>query len=599
MNSSSDWYNNRILIIDDNPSIHDDIRKILTSAAAQNVTLEQEKAAVLGELAEVREVTLFKIDSALQGNEGLELVQQAVASGQPYALVFVDMRMPPGWDGITTLAQLWKIDPNLQGVICTAYSDYSWEEIVQKIGKSANMVILKKPFDNIEVLQLAHALAEKWRLNHEVNVKLTDLDRLVQQRTAELETANAQLKREIADRMAMENALRQAQKMEAIGQLAAGVAHDFNNILTVIEGHASLLIDSPKTTDAHESLHEIRNSADRAASLVRQLLAFSRKQMIRPTALDLGQVVKRLGDMLRRVLGEQIILRIHTAEKLPAVEADLRMMEQVVINLALNARDAMPSGGAMLISTTVEEITADSARLNPEGRPGHFVSLTVADTGCGIAPEIVSHIFEPFFTTKQTGKGTGLGLASAYGIVKQHGGWIEVQSELNRGTTFRVLLPITTNSLPVEPAVSDPIKGGNETVLVVEDEPSVRRLATDILKRYGYRVFEAESGRQALDLFQKHVDDIQVLLTDMVMPGGISGQELADRLRQENASLKVIYMTGYSPSIAGSGTKSFEEINLLTKPYSGSILLRAVRNCLDKPATPKPRAATQSDAGSE
>jgi two-component system, NtrC family, sensor kinase len=589
MKPSPDAYNNRILIIDDNPSIHDDIRKILASAAATNPNLDQVKAAVLGDLVPAREVNLFKVDSALQGEQGLEMVRHATESGQPYAMVFVDMRMPPGWDGLTTLAQIWNIDSNLQGVICTAYSDYSWEEIVQKIGISANMVILKKPFDNIEVLQLAHALAEKWRLNYEVSVKLADLDRLVQQRTAELEQTNIQLKREIADREAMEQALRQAQKMEAIGQLAAGVAHDFNNILTVIEGHVSLLIDSPQMTDTSKSLLEIRNSADRATSLVRQLLAFSRKQMIRPTSLDLGQV-SRLGDMLRPVLGEQIQLQIRTTNQLPFVAADLRMMEQVVINLALNARDAMAKGGEMTITTTINEVSPELARLNPEGRPGQFVCLSVADTGCGIAPENVSHVFEPFFTTKPIGKGTGLGLASAYGIVKQHGGWIEVQSELNRGTTFAVFLPVTAEaqSQAAQAGAAEIIQGGDETILVVEDEPSVRQLVLDILNRAGYRVFDAENGSKAVELFQKHAGQIQLLLTDMIMPGGMSGQELAERLQQQKPALRVIYMTGYCPSVAGSGLKSVDQINLIAKPYSGPTLLRTVRNCLDNPPVRKP-----------
>lgn len=581
--------NNRILIIDDNPSIHDDIRKILTSAESQNLSLEEAKAAVLGETSPSSEGTAFLIDSALQGEEGLALVKQAVQFGWPYALAFVDMRMPPGWDGITTITHLWKSDPNLQVIICTAYSDYSWEEIVGQIGKSSNLVILKKPFDNIEVLQLAHALAEKWRLNDHVNVRLADLDRLVRQRTAELERANEQLKLEIAERSLVEQVLRQAQKMEAVGQLAAGVAHDFNNILTVIQGHISLLLESPHSSGAPESVREIRDSAERAASLVRQLLTFSRKQVIQPLPLDLGEAIANLGAVLRRVLGEPIALQVQCAGPLPLIEADLRMVEQAVINLAVNARDAMPYGGALTIAAAEATLTPETARHNPEARPGHFICLTVTDTGCGIAPDVLPRVFEPFFTTKDTGKGTGLGLASAYGIVKQHAGWIEVQSQINKGTVFRLFFPVCAEDrlVQVSPPVGEPVRGQGETILVVEDEPAVRRLAAKVLKRYGYRVYEAESGVEALKEFPKFADEVDLLLTDMVMPGGISGRELAQRLQKESPSLKTVFMTGYSQSITGIGTKTEDNFILLPKPFSGPDLLRIVHQCLHaaKPAT--------------
>jgi len=336
-----------------NPSIHDDIRKILASAQTRHPGLERAKAAVLGESLNLPQGISFVVHSALQGAQGLEMVQRALKAGQPYALAFVDMRMPPGWDGVTTLTELWKTDPNLQVIICTAYSDYSWDEIVHRIGRSANMVIPKKPFDNIEVFQLTHALAEKWRLNDQLQARLADLDQLVRQRTAELEDANAQLRREITERAAVEQALRQAQKIEAICQLAAGVAHDFNNILTVIEGHVSLLVESIHTPDAEESIREIRDSANRAASLVRQLLAFSRKQVIQPSPLDLGHVMTSVGTVLSRVLGEHITLQIHPASGLPPIEAGLRMIEQIIINLAINARDAIPNGGSLFALMTL------------------------------------------------------------------------------------------------------------------------------------------------------------------------------------------------------------------------------------------------------
>ena len=578
--------NHRILIIDDNPAIHDDIRKILTSAEARNASLELAKAAVLGETYSAPEGASFVIDSATQGDAGLEMVRRSLESRRPYALAFVDMRMPPGWDGMTTLAHLWKLDPDLQVVICTAYSDYPWEEIVGKIGKSANMVILKKPFDNIEVLQLAHALTEKWRLNEQVRAKLTDLDRLVRQRTSDLEDANEQLRQEIAERALMEDALRQAQKMEAVGQLAAGVAHDFNNILTVVLGHVTLLSDSTDLEEIRSSVNEIRESAERATSLVRQLLAFSRKQVLQPLPLDFGEVISNLGEVLRRVLGEHITidLLVQPRGQLPLVNADLRLIEQVIINLAVNARDAMPQGGPLIISAQEMEIGLDAVQHNPEAHTGGHLCVRVADRGQGIAPDVLPHIFEPFFTTKEPGKGTGLGLASVYGIVKQHAGWIEVESEVGQGTIFRLYFPICPSERMgrVEEVALGPVSGGSESILVVEDEPAVRKLAVDVLRRYGYLVREAESSMQAIRLFQPQIQQIDLLLTDMVMPGGIPCTELAAQLQAERPGLEVIYMTGYSRSFAGTDIGFSAERNLLAKPFSGQELLRMVRRCLDR-----------------
>ncbi|MBI2949111.1 MAG: response regulator [Verrucomicrobia bacterium] len=586
MNSPPEKTNHRILIIDDNPAIHDDIRKILTSAEARNPALESAKAAVLGETSPAPEGASFRIDSAAQGDEGLEKVRQAVESGRPYALAFVDMRMPPGWDGMTTLSHLWKVDPDLQIVICTAYSDYPWEEIVGKIGKSANMVILKKPFDNIEVLQLAHALTEKWRLNEEVRARLADLDHLVRQRTAALETANEQLRHEIEERSLMEEALRQAHKMEAVGQLAAGVAHDFNNILTVILGHVSLISETSGIEEIRSSVLEIRESAERATSLVRQLLAFSRKQVLQPLPLDFGEVLTNLGEVLRRVLGEHITidLQVQPRGHLPLVNADLRLMEQAIINLAVNARDAMPLGGSLVISAREVEIDVGAVQQNPEAHTGRHICVRVLDTGGGIPAEVLPHIFEPFFTTKDPGKGTGLGLASVYGIVKQHSGWIEVQSELGRGTTFRLFFPVCAPESKDESTSSEtsPVAGGNETILVVEDEPSVRRLAVDVLRRYGYQVCEAESSLQAIDLFKQRIQEIDLLLTDMVMPGGVPGTELASSLQEEKPNLKVIYMTGYSRNFAGTDFVPSGDRVLMAKPFSGQELLRMVRRILDR-----------------
>jgi signal transduction histidine kinase len=574
---------NRILIIDDNVSIQADFRKILGQDPDQNTALKRTKALLFGESIAAAPHSGFVIDSAFQGQEGLAMVKQAAAEGNPYALAFVDVRMPPGWDGVETISHLWKCCPDIQVVICTAYSDYSWEEMIHKLGHSPNLVVLKKPFDNIEVLQLAHALTEKWQLNRKVQSHLDDLDTLVRQRTSELETANAHLKQEIAKQMKLESQLRHSQKMEAVGQLAAGVAHDFNNILTVIHGNASLLQDQLRQDPAcAESLNDITIAAERAARLVRQLLAFSRKQVLKPEVLNLGQVVDNLEEMLKRLLGDHITFEVKAAPDLPPVQADLSMMEQVILNLSVNARDAMPKGGKLTIGIDAVTITNDDVQKNSEIRPGQHVCLSVSDTGCGIAPELLPRIFDPFFTTKEIGKGTGLGLATVYGIVKQHNGWVDVQSAANKGTTFRIFLPACTeNSRPEDPSQTPKTtaKKGTECVLVVEDEDRVRTLTVAVLRKNGYRVLEAASGKGALDVFQGHSSEIDLLFTDVMMPGNLLGDELAVRLRATKPSLAVLLTSGYTPEV--TKTEFRGNGNFLTKPFTPTQMLATVRQCLD------------------
>jgi signal transduction histidine kinase len=514
----------------------------------------------------------------------LELARRAAAAGNPYALAFVDVRMPPGWDGVETISHLWKCCPDLQIVICTAYSDYSWEEMTRKLGHSPNLVVLKKPFDNIEVLQLAHALTEKWRLNRRVQSQLNDLDALVHQQTSELEIANAQLKQEIANQKELESQLRHSQKMEAVGQLAAGIAHDFNNILTVIHGNASLLQEQLKQyPSCAESLDDISLAASRAARLVRQLLAFSRKQVLKPEVINLGRVVGNLDDMMKRLLGDHITLEVKVAPDLPAVQADLNMMEQIIMNLSVNARDAMPRGGKLSIGIDIVAITSDDAHKNAEILPGRYVRLSVSDTGCGITAEHLPRIFDPFFTTKEVGKGTGLGLAMVYGIVKQHHGRVDVQSAVNQGTTFRIFLPVCAEN-PRPEAPPQPPKTvsnkGTECVLVVEDEERVRTLTVAALRKNGYRVLEAASGKDALEVFQNHSSEIDLIFTDVMMPGNLLGDELATRLRAIKPSLAVLFASGYTPE---AGQIEFRDAgNFLAKPFTPAQLLASVRQCLDK-----------------
>lgn len=335
--------------------------------------------------------------------------------------------------------------------------------------------------------------------------------------------------RDITEQRQLEEQLRQSQKMEAIGQLAGGIAHDFNNILAAIMMQAELTGMAEDVSDeVRDDLRQIRASAERAASLTRQLLLFSRKQVMQPHQLDLNEVVTSIAKMLQRIIGEDVLLHYDLCPRPLLTRADAGMLDQVLMNLAVNARDAMPGGGQLFIETSEKIFTAAEAATIADAIAGRHVCLRVTDTGSGMPPEVLSRVFEPFFTTKEAGRGTGLGLATVFGIVKQHAGVLIVESEVGKGTTFRIFLgaedaavkTVTQESMKPHPA------GGTETILLVEDEPSVRMLTRTVLERAGYRVVEAAHGLDALKAWQEHQGRIQLLFTDLVMPAGMSGREL-------------------------------------------------------------------------
>ena len=707
----------RLLVIDDNPRIHEDIRKILCPAAAPT-DLAEDEAALFGEAVPVSQLSQFEIDSAYQGQEGLAFVEKALAEGKPYSMAFVDVRMPPGWDGVETIQNIWQRYPELQVVICTAYSDHSWDDIIRKLGKSDSLVILKKPFDNVEVLQLAHALTKKWVVTRQARCRLDELETVVQRRTEELTRANHLLQAEVdrraqvevalrgseerfhksfettsvalailradtlaltdvnesflvltghrrehalgrtpfelelptdaqafrellqkiaggepvqnvqktlrradqqlrdvllsivpltlgndpcylaalldvTDQRRLEVQLRQSQKMEAIGQLAAGVAHDFNNLLTIILGHTSIQL-SKATLDREvgKSLEQVKLASERAAGLTRQLLAFSRKQVIERKPLNVGDSVSRMRQMLGRLLGETITLECECSPHLPLVLADESNLEQILLNLTVNARDAMPSGGKVRVSVQAVELSAADAVRQPNARAGHFIRLAAQDTGTGMDAATLSRIFEPFFTTKPVGKGTGLGLSTVFGIVEQHDGWIEIASTVGVGTTFNVFLPVTKETVAAVPDIlgttPEPQVAKRQTILVVEDEASVRLYVCDALKSDGYQVLDAACAEDALALWEEKGAGVDLLLTDMVMPG-LNGKLLARRLRHSKKDLKLVYMTGYSPDTHATEHWTREKPLLLQKPFDRNQLSAAIHRVVN---------ATASDAAS-
>ncbi|MDB6108254.1 MAG: Blue-light-activated protein [Pedosphaera sp.] len=397
---------------------------------------------------------------------------------------------------------------------------------------------------------------------------------------------------DITEMLNLEAQFRHSQKLESVGQLAAGVAHDFNNILTVIQGYADFLRarcdGDPGMT---RPLHQISEAARRAAGLTRQLLMFSRKQIIQTKVIDLNAVLRNLSNMLSRLLGEDIAVVNEYAADLPAIEADSGMMEQVIMNLSVNARDAMPKGGQLLIVTSWVEMDDAFVRLHPEARIGRAVQLSITDTGCGMSREIVGRIFEPFFSTKEVGKGTGLGLPTVYGIVSQHQGWIEVKSEVGTGTTFNIFLPAVARLVEPAPEASStgqPIaKGRNETILLVEDEPVLREWVKQVLEDNAYRVVEAGTGVEALKVWDEQNGKVDLVVTDMVMPEGMTGRDLALQLRSRTPGLRIIYTSGYSAEV-GSRDAELPGIPFLPKPYGAPQLTQLVRECLDGKLAERP-----------
>jgi PAS domain S-box-containing protein len=391
--------------------------------------------------------------------------------------------------------------------------------------------------------------------------------------------------RDITERKRLEDQLRQAQKMEAIGQLAGGVAHDFNNLMTVIEGYCGLLLEEHAgQTGKLDGLKHIAQAARRASDLTQQLLMFSRQKVVQMLPLDVNTALHDLEPMLTRLLGEDITVRFDMEPQLPPVEADLGMLEQVVMNLSTNARDAMPKGGTLTFRTELLARRPPPGENQPEAEAGQFVCLSVVDTGCGMDDATLKRVFEPFFTTKDVGKGTGLGLATVYGIVKQHKGWVEVTSEIGRGSSFHVFLPAaTTTALPsATPLPRRELRHGQETILVVEDEPHLREMLNLCLRTRGYQVLAASNGPEALAVWERQGPAIDLLFTDMLMPGGLTGRELADRLRADKSNLKVVISSGYSQEMSQHGAPAGKGITFLPKPYQLTTLAETVRKALDE-----------------
>ncbi|HZL79900.1 MAG TPA: response regulator [Candidatus Limnocylindrales bacterium] len=708
--------NRRILVIDDNPAIHDDFRKILSPDTIAAAALDVTATELFGQPTNaVREIH-YEIDSAYQGQDGVLLVKQALAAGRPYAMAFVDIRMPPGWDGVETTRKIWAVDPEVQIVLCTAYADYSWDEMFEKIGNSDRLVILKKPFDTVEALQLAHALTEKWWLHQQSRQKMEELERMVAERTRELQQTNQSLQTEVVEHQRAEESLRlvssaveqakesilitdakfdlpgpkiifvnpaftqmtgysaeeaigktpdilfhgphtdpillsqimqnlergeafageainyrkdgkelnleleiapirnasgkithfvaiqrditerkrleaqlfQSQKMETVGKLAGGIAHEFNSILTAIICQSELLMeDLPAGSPLAKNAVEISSAAGRAATLTRQLLAYGRRQFLQPELLDLNAVLAGMASTLGHLMGRGADVRIVPAAGLKAVKADAGQLEQVIMNIAMNAADAMPNGGKLTLETANVSFDQESVGRYPELKPGDYVMLAITDTGTGMSEKVKARVFEPFFTTKGVGQGAGLGLSTCYGIIKQSGGHISVYSELARGATFKIYLPQVEPQTKIPPQRLDlpDLPRGTETILLVEDDPAMREMAATLLSRLGYTVLAAANGIEALSLKQQRdTGHIDLLFTDVVMPH-MSGKELADRVQALYPHTRILFTSAYTENAIVHQGVLDPGVALLQKPFTPSALAHKLREVLDQPAS--------------
>jgi len=686
----------RILIIDDNPEIHQDFRTIL-QGTVDSAELDALNTQLFGGQAKATRASgVYELGFASQGQEGFELAQQARNEGKPYHLAFVDMRMPPGWDGLETIERIWQIDPDIEIVICTAYSDRSWEEIVERLGATDRLLILKKPFDTVEVAQLASALTEKLHLRRHAAMRMAEMDRLVEERTHELAATNDSLRqseeryrlladhasdviwtmdrearftyispsvsrvlgysppellsqdlsdisrngaatevmdqirqrvakrayeplgplevehvckdgsrkwcemnvnwirdeegglrsilgitRDVSARKTLEEQLRRAHRLESVGTLASGVAHNFNNILGIILGNAELArMELKDSNGVVKLLDEVVHASERAAALAQQLLAIARQRPGKKSVTAVGPLLKTVSQAMRVMLNSNIRTQVGDTAGLPSVEANHAELEQALMNICLNARDAMPKGGTISIAGRLLDLPSEASGTNPQATPGPYLCIAIRDTGIGMDTDVVSSIFDPFFTTKGPDKGIGLGLATTNATIVNHGGWIDVESEVGKGSTFRVYLPAVcgTEHRPGRPAAAAPTRG-HETILVVDDEQGILDMAERSLTALGYTVLTATDGREAVAIYEQQRGQIDLVLLDYMMPE-MDGEDTFHEIRRIDPTAKVLLASGYDKEgelqpLLGAGVNGS-----IHKPYRLHQLSRVVREVL-------------------
>ncbi len=582
----------RILVIDDNRAIHEDFRKILCPPSADTTALGEAEAKLFDEPTRVRQSAVFEIDSAYQGEEGLERVRQSLQSGRPYAMAIVDVRMPPGWDGIETTQKLWEVDADLQVVICTAYSDYSWDEIIAKLGNSDRLLFLKKPFDTVEILQLANALTEKWRLIRQVRNQMADLERSVRDRTQESQVTNERLLVEIAEHRESEQRLQhvlkelrdtqqcviQQERLRALGGMASGMAHDFNNALVGILGLSELLLHHPENLDDKQKtkryVEMINTSAKDAGEIVNRLREFYRHRKGREVfgKVDLNQLVEDAISLTQPMWKTQAeaknisITLQKDLQNVPPIAGDAGELREVLTNLIFNAVEAMPRGGTIVIRTHGDDSQ---------------VTLEVSDTGTGMTDEVRQRCLEPFFTTKGA-HGTGLGLSMVYGIVQRHQGTIDIKSEVGKGSTFIIRIPRQL-AKPQSVLPAQPLKALEHLrVLVVDDEAMVRNIISEYLKIDGHAVEVADGGRDGVEKFHKGQFDLVVV--DRAMPD-MNGDQVATAIRSVDPNVPVVMLTGFGAMMRDANERPAAVDLIVGKPVTIDGLRAAVAEAIGLHAT--------------
>lgn len=563
-------------MVDDNPEIHTDFSKILCPDET-DAAFDAAAAEFFGEAPRVNPGVRFELTFASQGKEALDRVVLACEQDRRFAVVFMDVRIPPGWDGMETTLKLWEVDPDLQIVICTAYSDYSWQEMMDAIQNPDRLLVLKKPFDTIEILQFAHALTEKWALLQASRQNADLLEAIVRTRTHELEEAKGKLEAEIAQRQLLEEHFRQSQKLEAIGTLAGGIAHDFNNILSAINGYSDLARVEAKNHPAIlDYLDSVQKGARRATELVRQILTFSRQQPPERRAVQLWHVASEAVKMLRATIPATIDFHVELATDTPVVFADTTQIHQVIVNLVTNGWHAMKNYSGRLLIRLENHVEGEER--SGSLRPGRYARLEISDSGCGMDETTLNRIFEPFFTTKAPGEGTGLGLAVVQGIMQSHDGCITVRSTVGKGTTFQLFFPAHIAEITEAPAEKMDLQfGDGQRILYLDDEPTLASLGVKMLHRLKYNAESYTDPEAALAAVRSNATEFDLVITDLSMPV-MSGVEFAIQVRSIRPDLPVLLTTGYGAGLTEEQIRASGIQEVVLKPVS----LKALASTLER-----------------